>query len=59
LAQDSNLEARKKFRYMSEPPDQGHAPSHVHHQLAIMAEEARLGAAKMLSRWGKKLGVRF
>jgi len=42
---------------MSESLDQSQGPSHVHYELAIASEEARLGTAKILSRQGKKLEV--
>lgn len=44
---------------MSEFLGQSQGPSHIHYQLAIMAEEATRGTREILSRQGKKLGVSF
>jgi thioredoxin 1 len=42
---------------MNESSDQSQASAPVHYEIAITAEEARLGTKKILSRQGKKLEV--
>ena len=42
---------------MSESSDQSQAFTPVRYEIAITAEEARMGAKKILSRQGKKLEV--
>ena len=42
---------------MSESSEQSQAFTHVRYEIAITAEEARMGAKKILSRQGKKLEV--
>jgi len=44
---------------MSESLDQSQAPTRVRYELAIASEEARLGTAKISSRYESKLEMRF
>lgn len=44
---------------MSESVDESQTVNPVRYELAIASEEARLGTAKMLSRYESKLEMRF